>query len=105
MDDSQATEAVLSGDREAYGHLMRRYHRRLYYYVIAKVADDGEAEDLVQRTFVTAFHKLASWDPSLPLIAWLRRSSRTASWTSAASKCRPVGSTSRRRSRNTACLL
>lgn len=72
MEDARAVEAVLAGDREAYGHVMRRYHRRLYYYVIAKVADDGEAEDLVQRTFVSAFHRLADYNPALPLLAWLR---------------------------------
>lgn len=72
MEDREAVEAVLAGDREAYGHVMRRYHRRLYYYVIGKVADDGEAEDLVQRTFVTAFHRLADYNSELPMIAWLR---------------------------------
>jgi len=72
MEDPRAIEAVLAGDREAYGHVMRRYHRRLYYYVLGKVADDGEAEDIVQRTFVTAFHRLKDFDVSRPMISWLR---------------------------------
>lgn len=72
MEDPRAIEAVLAGDREAYGHVMRRYHRRLYYYVLGKVADDGEAEDIVQRTFVTAFHRLRDFDPAQPMLAWLR---------------------------------
>ena len=72
MEDTRAVEAVLGGDREAYGHVMRRYHRRLFYYVLGKVADDGEAEDIVQRTFVTAFHRLKDYNPAQPLMAWLR---------------------------------
>lgn len=72
MEDHRAVEAVLAGDREAYRHVMRRYHRRLYYYVLGKAADDGEAEDIVQRTFVSAFHRLRDFDPAQSLLAWLR---------------------------------
>lgn len=72
MEDLDAVRAVLGGDREAYAHLVRRYHRRLYYYVVGKIADDAEAEDVVQRTFVTAFGKLRDFDASRPLLSWLR---------------------------------
>lgn len=72
MEDLEAVRAVLEGDREAYAHVVRRYHRRLYYYVVGKIADDAEAEDVVQRTFVSAFGRLREFDPARPLLAWLR---------------------------------
>lgn len=72
MEDVDAVRAVLGGDREAYGHLVRRYHRRLYYYVVSKIVDDAEAEDVVQRVFVTAYGRLKDFDASRPLLSWLR---------------------------------
>ncbi len=72
MEDQDAVRAVLGGDREAYAHVVRRYHRRLYYFVVGRVVDDAEAEDVVQRTFVSAFGRLREFDPARPLLAWLR---------------------------------
>ena len=72
MEDLEAVRSVLGGDREAYAHLVRRYHRRLYYYVVGKIADDAEAEDVVQRAFVTAYGKLKEYDPARPFLSWLR---------------------------------
>ncbi len=72
MLDTEAVARVASGDRDAFASVVHRYHRRLYYYVIGKTADYGEAEDIVQKTFVTAFRRLAEYDPRQPLLAWLR---------------------------------
>lgn len=72
MEDRDSVSKVLGGDREAFGLLVRKYHRRLYYYILGKISDDDEAEDLVQKTFVTAFHRLRDFDPSQPLLPWLR---------------------------------
>jgi RNA polymerase sigma-70 factor (ECF subfamily) len=72
MDDSDAILQVLSGNRDAFEHLVRRYHRKLYYYVAGKMADGSEAEDIVQKTFVTAFHSLISFEPERSFYEWLR---------------------------------
>lgn len=72
MDDAECVAAVLRGDREAFAHVVRRYHRRLYFYVIGKVADSSEGEDIVQKTFVSAFYNLVAFDPGESLFPWLR---------------------------------
>jgi RNA polymerase sigma-70 factor (ECF subfamily) len=72
MDDAQCVAAVLQGDREAFAHLVRRYHRRLYFCVAGKVADSSEVEDIVQKTFVSAFHNLVAFDSGESLFPWLR---------------------------------
>jgi RNA polymerase sigma-70 factor (ECF subfamily) len=72
MDEQEAIKRTLAGNREAYGHLVRTYHRRLYYYVVGKIPIESEAEDIVQRAFVTAFNKLHDFRPEQPFIAWLR---------------------------------
>src|SRR5262245_9735376 len=72
MDDRQAVARVLAGDKDAFAHIVRAYHRRLYYYVAGKVAENGAAEDLVQKTFVTAYRNLQEFDPAQPLFPWLK---------------------------------
>ena len=71
-DDAALVAQVLAGHRDRFKHLVRRYHRRLYFYAARKMTDDAEAEDLVQKTFVTAFHRLGDFDPRQPFLPWLR---------------------------------
>ncbi|MBK8001505.1 MAG: sigma-70 family RNA polymerase sigma factor [Verrucomicrobia bacterium] len=72
MDDSEIITAVLDGDREAFGILVERYQRTLYYFVVGKVADDTEAKDIVQRTFVLAFQNLSDFRAGESFYAWLK---------------------------------
>jgi RNA polymerase sigma-70 factor (ECF subfamily) len=72
VDDSDAVVQVLAGDRDAFEHLVRRYHRKLYYYVAGKMADGSEAEDIVQKAFVTAYHSLTSFEQERSFYDWLR---------------------------------
>jgi RNA polymerase sigma-70 factor (ECF subfamily) len=72
MDCQEAIAQVLAGNKDSFEHIVRTYHRRLYYYVAGKVAETGEAEDIVQKTFVTAFRHLHEFHPDQPLFPWLR---------------------------------
>jgi RNA polymerase sigma-70 factor (ECF subfamily) len=72
MDDPQIIAAVRAGDRDAFGVLVERYQRSLYYFVVGKVAEDAEAKDIVQRTFVAAFQNLADFRIGESFFAWLR---------------------------------
>ena len=72
MEDNEAIRETLTGNKEAFGHLVRRYHRALYYFVVGKVPLDGEAEDIVQKTFVTAYNKLSEYRTDASFLAWLR---------------------------------
>jgi RNA polymerase sigma-70 factor, ECF subfamily len=72
MGDLEAIKAVLGGDVDAFAEVVKRHHRALYYFVIGKIADDCEAEDVVQKTFVTAYRKLSTFDQTQPLYNWLR---------------------------------
>src|SRR5260221_5463428 len=72
MDEKEAIRQTLAGDKDAYGHLVRSYHRQLYYYAVGKIPSETEAEDIVQRTFVTAYNKLSEYQPERSFVAWLR---------------------------------
>lgn len=72
MDDTEIITAVRAGDRDAFGALVERYQRTLYYFVVGKVADDTEAKDIVQKTFVVAFQNLATFRLRESFFAWLK---------------------------------
>jgi RNA polymerase sigma-70 factor (ECF subfamily) len=72
MDDSEIIAAVRAGDRDAFGVLVERYQRTLYYFVVGKVADDTEAKDIVQKALVAAFQNLGAFRPHENFFAWLK---------------------------------
>ena len=72
MEDSEIISAVQAGDRDAFGALVERYQRTLYYFVVGKVADDTDAKDIVQKTFVGAFQNLAEFRLDESFFAWLK---------------------------------
>lgn len=72
MDDSEVIAAVCAGNRDAFAALVERYQRTLYYFVVGKVADDTEAKDIVQKSFVVAFQNLADFRMGENFFAWLK---------------------------------
>jgi RNA polymerase sigma-70 factor (ECF subfamily) len=72
MEDSEIIAAVRAGEQDAFGALVERYQRTLYYFVVGKVADDTEAKDIVQKTFVAAFKHLAEFRVGESFFAWLK---------------------------------
>jgi RNA polymerase sigma-70 factor (ECF subfamily) len=72
MEDPDIIAAVLGGRIEAYTELVSRYHRPLYYFLVGKNSEEAEVEDLIQKSFVTAYFKLAEFDVTQPFIRWLR---------------------------------
>jgi len=72
VNDSEIIAAVKAGERDAFGALVERYQRMLYYFVVGKVADDTEAKDIVQKSFVVAFQNLADFRSGESFFAWLK---------------------------------
>lgn len=64
---------VRNGDRDAFHHIMRRCNQRLFRVARGVVADDAEAEDIVQEAYVHAFEKLATFRGDASLLTWLTR--------------------------------
>src|SRR4030095_2850967 len=72
MDDAEIMASVRTGDRDAFGTLVERYQRSLYYFVVGKVADDTEAKDIVQKTFVAAFQHRADFRGGERFLPWVK---------------------------------
>ena len=72
MDETEIIGNVRAGDREAFGALVARYQRALYYFAVGKVADDTEAKDIVQKSFVAAFQNIGDFRLGESFFAWLK---------------------------------
>ena len=73
QEDYALVEHAKSGDRQAYGELVRR-HRLGVVNVVYRLCGDPElAEDMAQDAFIRAWQKLDSYRPKAPFRNWLYR--------------------------------
>ncbi|MCJ7628641.1 MAG: RNA polymerase sigma factor [Longimicrobiales bacterium] len=71
--DSQVVRDVISGERDAYRLLVRRFGGVLYNHAVRMVGSQDDAADLVQRTLVSGYQKLSSCRDPDRVGAWLFR--------------------------------
>jgi RNA polymerase sigma-70 factor (ECF subfamily) len=70
MDDADAVRQCLSGDPQAFRHLVHRYQARALAHARALVGDDGGAADAAQEAFLDAFRSLARFDVRREFYPW-----------------------------------
>src|SRR5947207_15896964 len=80
MEDLAIIERVCAGDRDAFTLLVERHQSAIFRTVRNLLPDAVECEDLAQDVFLTAFNKLAAFDPG-------RASFRTWLLTIARNRC------------------
>lgn len=73
LSDEEVVERVLAGDASLYEILMRRYNQRLFRVSQGILADDAEAEDVVQDAWVRAFRELAGFRGEARFATWVTR--------------------------------
>lgn len=73
VDDRALVDAVLAGDRQAFGHLVERETRSVYRACLRILGRPHEAEDVTQETFVAAFRSIRTYRGEGSLRAWLLR--------------------------------
>jgi RNA polymerase sigma-70 factor, ECF subfamily len=71
--DEEVVDRVLAGETALYEIIMRRYNQRLYRVARSIVRDDGEAEDVMQDTYVRAYQHLDQFSRLAPFSTWLTR--------------------------------
>ncbi|MEO6004341.1 MAG: sigma-70 family RNA polymerase sigma factor [Opitutus sp.] len=62
---------VAVGDVVAFEQVVRLHSSRVFNFVYQMTRQRQDAEDLVQQTFVKAYHNLHRFDGSRPIINWL----------------------------------
>ena len=75
MQDEQAlVRRAQQNDREAFAELYEAYFDRIYRYIVLKIGDRTEAEDMTQQVFLKALKSLPSYKyKDVPFSAWLYR--------------------------------
>jgi RNA polymerase sigma-70 factor (ECF subfamily) len=73
LSDGEVVARVLAGDTSLFEILMRRYNQRLFRVARGILADDAEAEDVMQEAYLRAFRELASFRGEALFSTWLTR--------------------------------
>jgi RNA polymerase sigma-70 factor (ECF subfamily) len=72
-DDHAAIQAVLAGDKEAYGELVSRHSRRLFRVAFRITGGEADAEDVVQEALLRGYQKLESFASRSDFGTWIYR--------------------------------
>lgn len=71
LTDLEIVEKVLSGDRKSFSQLVKRHQKGLLRMSLRFTKDLGNAEDVVQESFIKAFEKLKSFEGRASFKSWL----------------------------------
>jgi RNA polymerase sigma-70 factor (ECF subfamily) len=69
--DEVLINSALAGNQAAYSELLNRHKRTIFQIILKIVRNREETEDLVQETFMRAFHSLASYRSEYRFSTWL----------------------------------
>jgi RNA polymerase sigma-70 factor (ECF subfamily) len=72
-EDEVLTERAKSGDREAFGALVRKHQRRVYATAFQIMGNHSDADDVAQEALVRAWRGLGRFDGRADLFTWLYR--------------------------------
>jgi RNA polymerase sigma-70 factor, ECF subfamily len=73
LSDATMVARARDGDTHAFEALVRRYQRPIYRLAVRMLYDRGEAEDVTQEVFVTAWRRLPEIHDDQAIRAWLYR--------------------------------
>ena len=71
MTDADIVGRVLAGDVDAFAHIVARYFSRCRRYASRVLANEADADDVVQETFVRAYDALGRYQEQNRFGAWL----------------------------------
>ncbi len=74
QDEESLVRRAKENDREAFAHLYEEYFDRIYRYLVLKLGDATEAEDMTQQVFLKALQSISSFQwRGVSFSAWLFR--------------------------------
>jgi RNA polymerase sigma-70 factor (ECF subfamily) len=73
MTDSEIITRILTGEKELYAIIVRRYNQRLYRVAMSIVDNDSEAEDIMQVAYIKAYENLCKFGFRSGFSTWLTR--------------------------------
>lgn len=71
LEDADVIKAVLSGDKDAFEHLIRKYQNKVFTLVFRLVRDRETALDLAQEVFLKIFQKISDLKDHGKVSSWI----------------------------------
>ncbi|MBI4180860.1 MAG: sigma-70 family RNA polymerase sigma factor [Chloroflexi bacterium] len=74
QDEENLVGRARQGDQKAFAQLYEEHFNKIYRYVVVRIGDKTEAEDMTQQVFLNALQSIASFKwQGTPFAAWLFR--------------------------------
>ena len=73
IDEKHLITSTQSGDTEAFGPLVGKYHHRLYRHILGRIKDPEVAKDLTQETWLKAFGAIDTFRGDSAFHSWVYR--------------------------------
>ncbi len=71
LTDEDLFDAVRGGSERHFNALYERYFNRIYAFVLQRVRNHADAEELTQETFTAVFHSAEAWTGRASPLAWV----------------------------------
>ncbi len=74
QDEESLVQRAMQQDQTAFTELYEAYFDKIYRYIVLKIGDRTEAEDMTQQVFLSALRSISSFKwKGVPFSAWLYR--------------------------------
>jgi RNA polymerase sigma-70 factor (ECF subfamily) len=74
QDEQGLVRGAQEGDKDAFAQLYEAYFDKIYRYIVIKISNKAEAEDMTQQVFLKAYQSIRSFKwKGAPFSAWLFR--------------------------------
>ena len=74
QDEQGIVRQAQQGDKDAFTQLYEAYFDKIYRYIVIKIGNKAEAEDMTQQVFLKAYQSIRSYKfKGVPFSAWLFR--------------------------------
>ena len=71
MSDLELARRLLAGDEAGFEAFFAGYFPKVYRFALARLGDEGAAEDVAQATLIKAVHKLHTYRGEAAMFTWL----------------------------------
>ena len=74
QEELNLVQRARQGDHQAFAQLYENHFDKIFRYVVLKIGNQAEAEDMTQQVFVRAYESIGSYQwQGVPFTAWLFR--------------------------------
>ena len=69
--ESDIIQQCRDGNKEAFRWLVQQHQRMVFSLALKMLADEEEAKDVVQETFIRVWQRISDYNPQKPFTTWL----------------------------------